>query len=118
VVAAHNARVDFHHGDEELAPGLSVHLIGGHTDGLQVVRVKTRNGSVVLASDATHYYENMDAIRPFPIVFNVEAMVAGYSRLRSLAGRDGVIVPGHDPLVFDRHPAADPALEGIVARLS
>jgi glyoxylase-like metal-dependent hydrolase (beta-lactamase superfamily II) len=118
VVAVHNARVDFHHGDEELAPGLSVHLLGGHTDGLQVVRVTTRTGTVVLASDATHYYENMSESRPFPIVFDVGAMVAGYSRLRSLAGRDGVIVPGHDPLVFDRHPAADPALEGIVARVS
>ena len=72
----------------------------------------------MLASDATHYYENMDAARPFPIVFNLDAMVAGYDRLRTLAGPDGVIVPGHDPQVFDRQPAADTSLEGIVARLS
>src|SRR5579864_4073497 len=28
-------RVHFHEGDEEIAPGLSVHFIGGHTMGLQ-----------------------------------------------------------------------------------
>jgi len=117
VEAAHDGRVIFHDGDAELAPGLSVHRLGGHTDGLQVVRVRTQGGWVVLASDATHYYENMETTRPFPIVFDVEAMVAGYDRLRELAGPDGVVVPGHDPLVFERHPAADPALAGIAVRL-
>lgn len=117
VMAVHDRRVDFHDGDAELAPGLSVHLLGGHTDGLQVVRVYRRSGWLVLASDATHYYENMNASRPFPIVFDVDAMVAGYDRLRELAGRDGTIVPGHDPMVFERHAPADPALSGTVARL-
>ena len=51
----------FHDGDDELAPGLSVHHVGGHTMGLQVVRVWTRRGWVVLASDASHFYANMDA---------------------------------------------------------
>jgi glyoxylase-like metal-dependent hydrolase (beta-lactamase superfamily II) len=117
VVAVHDKRVRFHDGDAELAPGISVHHIGGHTDGLQAVRVNTAAGPLVLASDATHYYENMEASRPFPVVFNVSAMVAGYDRLRSLAGADGVIVPGHDPLVFERHPPADPPLAGIAIRL-
>jgi hypothetical protein len=46
----------FHDGDEEIQPGLSVHLIGGHTMGIQSVRVMTRNGWLVLASDASHYF--------------------------------------------------------------
>ena len=62
-------RVRFHDGDAELFPGISVHLIGGHTMGLQVVRVATRRGWVVLASDASHFYANMEQTRPFPIVF-------------------------------------------------
>ena len=40
-------RVAFHDGDEELAAGLSVHRIGGHTAGIQSVRVWTRRGWVV-----------------------------------------------------------------------
>ena len=54
----------FHDGDEEVAPGLSLHLLGGHTDGMQVVRIETGNGAVVLASDSTHYYENFETGRP------------------------------------------------------
>ena len=117
VLAVHESRVVFHDGDDELAPGLSVHLIGGHTDGLQVVRAVTDGGIVVLASDASHYYENMDAIRPFPIVFDVGAMVEGYDKLRRLAGPDGIIVPGHDPEVLRRFPPAADGLDGIAVRL-
>lgn len=117
VMAVHAKRVRFHDGDAELAPGVSVHHIGGHTDGLQAVRVRTATGWLVLASDASHYYENMESTRPFPIVFDVPAMIAGYDRLRSLAGPGGVIVPGHDPIVFERHPPADASLSGVAVRL-
>ncbi len=48
-------RVQFHDGTEELAPGVTVHHVGGHTMGLQVVRVRTRRGWVVLAADASHF---------------------------------------------------------------
>ncbi len=110
-------RVRFHDGDGELHPGISVHLIGGHTMGLQAVRVATRRGWLVLASDASHFYANMEHARPFPIVWSVADMVDGYERLRALAQSPQHIVPGHDPLVMKRYPAASPALEGIVARL-
>jgi len=114
---AYAGRVRFHDGDGELAPGITLHLIGGHTMGLQVVRVATRRGWVVLASDASHFYANMEQVRPFPIVFNVADMVEGYARLRALAESDGHIIPGHDPLVLERYPAPAEALRGIAARL-
>jgi glyoxylase-like metal-dependent hydrolase (beta-lactamase superfamily II) len=117
VRAVYDGRVIFHAGDEELAPGLSVHLIGGHTDGLQVVRVRTEAGFLVLASDASHFYENIGAGRPFPVVFDVGAMVEGYEALRRLASVPEAIVPGHDPLVLERYPAVAPGLEGIAVRL-
>jgi glyoxylase-like metal-dependent hydrolase (beta-lactamase superfamily II) len=110
-------RVRFHDGDGEIAPGVSVHWIGGHTMGLQVVRVATARGWVVLASDASHFYANFEQVRPFPIVYNVADMVDGYARLRALADSPAHIVPGHDPLVFDRYPAVAKALEGIAVRL-
>jgi glyoxylase-like metal-dependent hydrolase (beta-lactamase superfamily II) len=118
VLAAHDGRVAFHDGTAQIAPGIEVHHVGGHTDGLQVVRVWTPGGWIVLASDASHYYENFESTRPFPIVFDVGAMVAGYDTLRRLAGPSGIIVPGHDPAVFERHPAADPSLAGIAVRLA
>jgi glyoxylase-like metal-dependent hydrolase (beta-lactamase superfamily II) len=72
---------------------------------------------VVLASDASHFYANMEQVRPFPIVYSVADMVEGYARLRALADSPGHIIPGHDPLVLARYPAASGALQGIVARL-
>ncbi|MGE0387784.1 MAG: N-acyl homoserine lactonase family protein [Gammaproteobacteria bacterium] len=110
-------RVAFHDGDAELAPGLSVHLIGGHTHGLQAVRVFTRSGWLVLASDAAHFYENIQGGRPFPIVHSVADMFDGWSRLAALADDPAAIVPGHDPLVLALYPAAGPGLEGRIARL-
>jgi glyoxylase-like metal-dependent hydrolase (beta-lactamase superfamily II) len=117
VRAVYKGRVEFADGDEEIAPGISVHLIGGHTLGLQSVRVHTKRGWVVVASDAAHYYENMETRRPFSTVINIGDMADGWKRLRSLADSPEHIVPGHDPEVLRRYPAPNATLEGIVARL-
>lgn len=103
-------RVSFHCGDGEVAPGITLHHIGGHSDGLQVVRVNTRRGPIVLASDAAHYYENMILKRPFPIVYNVGAMMEGWRKLEALAGHPDRIIPGHDPLVSVLYPPSEVAL--------
>ena len=71
----------------------------------------------MLASDATHYYENIDAGRPFPIVFDIGAMLEAFDTVRSLADRPELIVPGHDPLVLDRFDPVTDALAGIAVRL-
>jgi glyoxylase-like metal-dependent hydrolase (beta-lactamase superfamily II) len=110
-------RVEFHDGDVVIAPGISLHHIGGHTKGLQAVRLWTRVGWLVLASDASHYYANMGEGRPFPVVANVMEMVDGWRKLQTLADDPRHIVPGHDPLVMQRYRAPGPALEGIVVRL-
>jgi glyoxylase-like metal-dependent hydrolase (beta-lactamase superfamily II) len=110
-------RVSFHNGSAELAPGLSIHRIGGHTHGLQCVRVHTRRGWVVLASDTSHFYEHFEKDRVFTTVFDVGEVLEGYATLRRLAESPQHIVPGHDPLVMQRYPAASKALEGIAVRL-
>ena len=113
----YDGTVEFHAGEAELAPGLTLHHIGGHTAGLQSVRVHTRRGWVVLASDASHYYEHMEAGRCFPTTFHLGEVLEGYDTLRRLADSSNHIVPGHDPLVMQRYPAPSKDLEGIVVRL-
>jgi glyoxylase-like metal-dependent hydrolase (beta-lactamase superfamily II) len=113
----YRGRVRFHDGDATPFPGISLHHIGGHTMGLQVVRVATRRGWVLLASDASHFYANMEQVRPFPIVYSVADMVAGYARMGALADSPDHLIPGHDPQVMQRYPAPHEDLEGIVARL-
>ncbi len=110
-------RAVFHDGDAELVPGLSLHRVGGHSAGLQVLRVSTRRGWVVLASDASHLYANFEQRRPFPIVYNVAEMLEGFKLLDRLADSPEHIVPGHDPLVMKYYPAATNQSEGIAVRL-
>jgi glyoxylase-like metal-dependent hydrolase (beta-lactamase superfamily II) len=107
-------RVVFHDGVSELAPGLTLHKVGGHTRGLQVVRVNTRRGWVVLASDAAHFYANWEQRRPFPIVDSVSTYLDAYGVIERLASSPAHIIPGHDPLVLQRYPRAHPAVADIV----
>jgi hypothetical protein len=71
----------------------------------------------VLASDASHFYANMEQTRPFPIVWSVADIVDGYRKLRALADSAEHIIPGHDPLVLERYPAPSSRLQGIAVRL-
>jgi glyoxylase-like metal-dependent hydrolase (beta-lactamase superfamily II) len=110
-------RVEFHDGVEELAPGITVHKIGGHSKGLQCVRVKTRRGFVVVASDCCHLYSHLDEGRVFPITYSVGDTLEGYKTLLKLSSSRHHMVPGHDPLVTELYPAAKPGLENWIVRL-
>ena len=100
----YSGRVVFHDGDGMVAPGVEVVALGGHSRGLQAVRVRTAAGWLLLASDASHLYENLLARKPFPIVVDLEAMLAGFSRMEALVDDLRLIVPGHDPAVCDIFP--------------
>ncbi len=111
-------RLRFVAGSEEVVPGIEVHQTGGHSPGLQVVRVNTVRGSVVLASDATHFYANIEEDRPFSIVADLARMYGAFELVRSLADSPSHIVPGHDPLVMERYPPAREGLEGVAVRIA
>ena len=99
-------RVTFHDGAQQIAPGITVHKIGGHSKGLQCVRVKTKRGDVILASDTAHLYSHLNEGRVFPITYNVGEVLDGYDTMKRLAASPNHIVPGHDPLVLKYYPAA------------
>ena len=115
--AVYDKRVVFVDQTAEIAPGVTVHHVGGHTDGLQIVRVRTRRGWVVLASDAAHFYANMDLPNPYPLLYSVGDMLRGFETLRALADSPTHIIPGHDPLVMERFPAQSENSKGVIARL-
>lgn len=104
-------------GSREIAPGVSIHEVGGHSAGMQVVRVHTQRGWVVLASDASHYYQNMQGRNPFPVLFNYQDTVKAWDRCRELAESPDHVIPGHDPLVLKLYPAHSSSLGADVVRL-
>src|SRR6195256_1791563 len=111
-------RVTFHSGDGEVAPGVTLHRVGGHSDGLQVGRVATARGHVVLASDASHYYANMHRRAPFPIVYNLGDMCVGWEIVERLAGDPDRIIPGHDPIVTEIYPRASDKVDAFALHLA
>ena len=56
----------------------------------------------MLASDAVHYYEELERDRPFSTVANLADMYAAFDRIRELADGGALVVAGHDPLVAER----------------
>jgi glyoxylase-like metal-dependent hydrolase (beta-lactamase superfamily II) len=85
-----------------MMPGIRVHWVGGHTAGLQVVSVPTAKGTVVLASDASHFYRNIERRDPVQIITNLPQMLAGFEKIDALAGAKERVVVGHDPEVATR----------------
>jgi glyoxylase-like metal-dependent hydrolase (beta-lactamase superfamily II) len=102
-----DGRLDFVDGDSELAPGITLHHVGGHSPGMQVVRVHTARGHVVLASDAAHLYENFEQDAPFGIFTDLPGMYRTFDRLHALADAPELVIPGHDPDVLRRFEPVD-----------
>lgn len=83
----------------ELAPGVRMFRVGGHTPGQSMITVPTSVGTVLLASDALHYQEELDLDMPFSSVAELLQMYAGFDRIREMR-RSGLVdhvVTGHDP---------------------
>ena len=110
-------RVAFHGEDGEVAPGISVHRMPGHTMGMQAVRVRTKRGWVLLASDASHFYEHWVKRVPFAICWSPEDLMRSYERFEQLADSQDHVIPGHDPLVRSLYPQVSGELGSNVVRL-
>jgi glyoxylase-like metal-dependent hydrolase (beta-lactamase superfamily II) len=98
-------------GDREVMPGLRVHRVGGHTAGLQIVTVETAGGTVVLTSDASHFYRNVETGQPVQIITSLPEILAAFETIHELAGNEKLIVAGHDPDVAKRFTRVD---DGII----
>jgi glyoxylase-like metal-dependent hydrolase (beta-lactamase superfamily II) len=70
-----------------------------------VAAVTTADGCAVIASDAVHYYEELERDWAFAVAADLPQLYRAYDQLRELAGQAGTeIVAGHDPQVFTRFP--------------
>ncbi len=108
--ANQQGRVTLVAGQHSLGGGMDLIEVGGHTPGQLIVSVTTASGdSVILASDALHFYEEVEKDRPFAILADLPAMYRAYDLLAELASQPGThLVAGHDPQVrkrFAPHPA-------------
>lgn len=93
----------------QVAEGIEVIRVGGHTPGQAVVSVRTSDGPVLLASDAVHYYEECDRNMPFMSAANLIDMYAGFDLVKAMVadGSAAHVVSGHDPATLGRFTRAD-----------
>jgi len=103
-------RVRLVEGEVPVLPGIRVHWVGGHTAGLQVVSVETDRGPVVLTSDASHFYRNIERRDPVQIITSLPQMLRGFDRIEELAGSPARVVVGHDPEVARRFTEVEPGV--------
>jgi glyoxylase-like metal-dependent hydrolase (beta-lactamase superfamily II) len=91
-------------GTQEIVPGITVHHVGGHTMGSQIVQLETAHGTAVVASDAAKLYRNFQEDIPQPRSHSVPDQLRGYKLIKRLAAKEALIIPGHDPDAMRRQP--------------
>jgi glyoxylase-like metal-dependent hydrolase (beta-lactamase superfamily II) len=100
-------RVTLVDGDaREIIPGITVYIGGKHTYQSQFAGVNTAAGTVVLASDNMYLYENLDKHVPISQTLDAASNLAAQDRMTRIASSPRLIIPGHDPAVYQRFPSA------------
>ena len=107
LAAADAGRVRRLEGGEEIAEGVHVVFLGGHSPGQIALGIDGRAGWTVLASDAAHFYEELERDRPFGVVADLAEMYEAYDTLRELTWPGSHFVPGHDAEVMARYPPVE-----------
>jgi glyoxylase-like metal-dependent hydrolase (beta-lactamase superfamily II) len=98
-------KVSFVRGDDDtILSGITFGIGGKHTWQSQFVAVQTRAHTVVLASDNMYLYENLDTHTAISQTLDAVSNLRTQDRMKSLASTPALLIPGHDPAVFDRFP--------------
>ncbi len=107
-------RVGLVNGDaQQIIPGITCYTGGKHTYQSQYVGVETTAGTVVLASDNMYLYENLERHAPIAATLDAASNLRAQDRMKQIAVRPELIIPGHDPAVFARFPNPVPGVAKI-----
>jgi glyoxylase-like metal-dependent hydrolase (beta-lactamase superfamily II) len=90
--------------DREIIDGIRVYTGGRHTFASQYVSVRMATGIAVIASDNMYLYENLEKRASIAQTFDADSNLKAQDRMKQIASRPDLVVPGHDPLVFVKFP--------------
>ncbi|HLO79662.1 MAG TPA: N-acyl homoserine lactonase family protein [Chitinophagaceae bacterium] len=104
-------RVQLVNGDDvEIMPGIRAYIGSKHTYESQYVVVNTATDKVLVASDNSWFYYNLDHLASIALTFDENAYVRNLQRMKTLV-KPGLIIPGHDAQVLERFTKVK---EGVV----
>ncbi len=107
-------RVGLVNGDaQEIIPGITCYTGGKHTYASQFIGVNTAAGAVILASDNMYLYENLEKHVPIAATLDADSNLRAQDRMKQLAARPELIIPGHDPAVMTKFPNLNPNVARI-----
>jgi N-acyl homoserine lactone hydrolase len=86
-------------GDVEVADGVRIIKVPGHTPGSQAVLVQTSAGVYAIAGDAIFLYENADKLIPPGYHWRIDESM---DAMRRILGSSDHLLPSHDYRVFER----------------
>jgi glyoxylase-like metal-dependent hydrolase (beta-lactamase superfamily II) len=96
-------RLQLVNGDSiEIIPGIRVFIGSKHTYESQHLLVNSKNEKVLLASDDSWFYYNLDHLLSIPLTFDTSAYITQLRRMKTLVADTQLIIPGHDPLVISK----------------
>jgi len=98
---------------QEILPGIVCYTGGKHTWASQFITVNTALGTVVLASDNMYLYENLDKHVPIAATLDAQSNLHAQDRMKQMAARPELVIPGHDPAVMQRFPEVRPGVVRI-----
>jgi len=101
-------------GEFHVTPGIITYKVGGHTPGSQIIAIDDAKGKVILCGDVCPSYRNLDENLPGGIHYSIPECLNAFEKIRSLAGPETLIIPGHDKAVYSNHGIIE---EGIVRLL-
>lgn len=94
----------------DVAPGVRLVAGPGHTPGQLMVEVKSRLGTILLASDAVHFHRELCEGMPFRHMSNLIDAFDTYDHIHRSS--PAIVIPGHEPGITNRYPQVPGALRG------
>lgn len=95
-------RVRLTNGDDiEIIPGIKVYTGSKHTYESQFVVANTSTDKVLIASDNSWFYYNLENLISIPLTFDTTAYVRSMQRMKTLV-KPELIIPGHDEKIFEK----------------
>ncbi len=90
----------------QIIPGVDAIYVGGHSAGSLAVIVSTKKGRICLCGDNCFLYKNIEEKIPIGLTNNLYESMALLEKLPSMGE---ILIPGHDPRVYDLYP------DGLIA---
>jgi glyoxylase-like metal-dependent hydrolase (beta-lactamase superfamily II) len=92
-------------GDYLLTERIKLKKVAGHSPGSQIIEAKGEKKDIIIAGDALFYFDNLDKNIPNGESFSLNETIytLQYFRNRILEKPGTVVLPGHDPKLWDKY---------------